>query len=282
MGQLDGKVAVVTGGASGIGAATVRLFVAEGADVVIADLLDADANQLVGQLGRKAQYVRTDVSVEADVERAIATAVRTFGGLDCLFNNAGFGGVDGRIGETASDALLHTTNVLFHGVVYGMKYAAAAMRERGQGSIISTASVAGLQAGRGPHVYSALKAAVIQLTRSVATELGESKIRVNCICPGGIVTPIFGRSIGLSEVEVRERTPILNQFFGSMQPIPQPGQPEDIARAALWLASDASAFVNGHALVVDGGLTCGLPYSQSEAVFDQFRELMGAPKRSGT
>jgi NAD(P)-dependent dehydrogenase (short-subunit alcohol dehydrogenase family) len=277
MGQLDGKAAVVTGGASGIGAATARLFVAEGARVVIADVLDDAGERLAAELRDSCVYVRTDVSDEAQVSRAIATAAQRFGGLDCVFNNAGFGGVEGRIEDTDAAALRRTIDVLFSGVVYGMKHAAPVMKARGGGSIVNTASVAGLQAGNGPHVYSALKAAVIQLTRSVATELGESGVRVNCVCPGAIVTPIFARHLGLSQTEVEERTPILNQVFSALQPIARPGQPEDIARAVLWLSSDASSFVNGHALVVDGGLTLGTNWSQAEASHAQMRDLLGAP-----
>jgi NAD(P)-dependent dehydrogenase (short-subunit alcohol dehydrogenase family) len=277
MGQLDGKVAVITGGASGIGASTARLFVTEGARVVIADVLDAAGARLAEELRDASVYVHTDVSEEEQVQRAIATATQRFGGLDCVFNNAGFGGVGGRIEETDAAELRHTTDVLFNGVVYGMKHAAPVMKARGRGSIINTASVAGLQAGNGPHVYSALKAAVIQLTRCVATELGESGVRVNCVCPGAIVTPIFGRHIGLSPTQVEERTPILNQVFSTLQPIQRPGQPEDIAHAVLWLASDSSSFVNGHALVVDGGLTLGSIWSQAEATQSQLRDLLGAP-----
>ncbi len=279
MGQLDGKVALITGGASGIGAATVKLFVAEGARVAIADLLDEEGAGLAKSLGDSARYIRTDVGREEQVRGAIEETVAKLGRLDCLFNNAGFGGVDGPIGETDSAGIASTTAVLFQGVVYGMKHAAPVMKAQGAGSIISTGSVAGLRAGFGPHVYSALKAAVIHLTHSVAMELGESGVRVNCICPGGIVTPIFGRQYGLSRVEIEERTSILNQVFGQMQPIRRPGQPDDIARTALWLASDASSFVNGHALVVDGGLTGGVPWSQAQELGVQMRALLGIPEK---
>jgi NAD(P)-dependent dehydrogenase (short-subunit alcohol dehydrogenase family) len=279
MGQLDGKVAVVTGGASGIGAGTCRLFVEHGARVVVCDLLDAEGEQLVAQLGRAALYVHTDVTREADVAAALTTARDRFGRLDCLFNNAGAVGVDGPIADTESEGLQRTVALLFNAVVLGIKHAAPVMRLQGSGSIINTASVAGLQAGFGPHVYSAMKAAVIQLTKSVATELGEQGIRVNCICPGGIVTPIFGRALAVDDSLVQERTALLNEPFAMMQPIRRPGQPRDIAHAALWLASDASSFVNGHALVVDGGLTAGRGWSQTTAAFDGLRELLGAPPR---
>jgi len=278
MGQLNGKVALVTGGASGIGAATVRLFVAEGAKVAIADLLDDEAQKVVKSLGASAIYLKTDVGDEAQVRATIEHTAEHFGRLDCIFNNAGLGGVDGPIGDTDDAGLLKTTAVLFNGVVYGMKHAAALMKKQGSGSIISTGSVAGLRAGFGPHVYSALKAAVIHLTRSVAMELGESGVRVNCICPGGIVTPIFGRQYNLTQVEIEERTSLLNQIFTTVQPIRRPGQPEDIARAALWLASDASSFVNGHALVVDGGLIGGVGWSQAQELGVQMRALMGIPE----
>jgi NAD(P)-dependent dehydrogenase (short-subunit alcohol dehydrogenase family) len=133
------------------------------------------------------------------------------------------------------------------------------MKRQGGGSIISTASVAGLRTGFGPHVYSAAKAAVIHLTRTVATELGEHGIRVNCICPGAIATPIFGKGLGMSVEQADEIVPLLKGVLQNIQPIKRSGLPEDIAQAALWLASDESSFVNGHALVVDGGLVGGIP-----------------------
>ncbi len=280
MGQLDGKVAVITGGASGIGAGTCRLFVENGARVVVADVLDADGEKLAAQLGEAAVYAHTDVTREGDVAAVTAMAKERFGRLDCLFNNAGAGGIDAPIAETDVEGLERTIALLFSAVVLGIKHAAPIMRAQRSGSIINTASAAGLQAGLGPHVYSAMKAAVIQLTRTVATELGEQGIRVNCICPGGIVTPIFGRAMGVGEDLVQERTAALNEPFAMMQPLRRPGQPRDIAQAALWLASDASSFVNAHALVVDGGLTAGRGWSETMTMFDQMRERLGAPPRN--
>ncbi len=282
MGQLDGKVAVITGAASGIGAGTCRLFVEEGARVVACDILDADGEKLAADLGDAAVFVHVDVTREDDVAAAVAAATERFGRLDCLFNNAGAGGVDAPIAETDLGGLEKTVALLFTGVLLGIKHAAPVMRKQGAGSIINTASVAGLQAGFGPHVYSAMKAAVAQLTKSVATELGEDGIRVNCICPGGIVTPIFGRALGVGDASVVERTAVLNEVFSRMQPIPRSGQPKDIAEAAVWLASDRSSFVNGHALVVDGGLTAGRGWSQANAMFDNLRDLLGAPPRART
>jgi NAD(P)-dependent dehydrogenase (short-subunit alcohol dehydrogenase family) len=160
-----------------------------------------------------------------------------------------------------------------------MKHAAPVMRRQGSGSIISTASVAGLRGGWGPHVYSAAKAAVVSLTRTVALELAESNIRVNCICPGAIATPIFGTSLGLDADAVEHSVSIMKGALAGVHPIGRSGLPDDIARAALWLASDESTFVTGHALVVDGGLTAGRPWSMQRAGAERIRELLGVPPR---
>jgi len=275
MGKLDGKVAVITGGASGIGDATVRLFVQEGCRVVIADVQDDRGARLAGELGTSASYRHADVSQEAHVSGAIAHAVSRFGRLDCLFNNAGAGGVAGPIEEIPADGFDHTMGVLLRGVFLGMKHAAPIMKRQRGGSIISTASVAGLQAGYGPHVYSAAKAAVVHLTRSVAMELGESGVRVNCICPGGIATPIFGSALGLAGPEADRVAELMKTLLATRQPIQRAGLPEDIARAALWLASEDSSFVNGHALIVDGGLTGGRMWSVVQEQRQQLRSALG-------
>jgi NAD(P)-dependent dehydrogenase (short-subunit alcohol dehydrogenase family) len=275
MGKLDGKVAVITGGASGIGDATVRLFVEEGCRVVIADVQDDRGARLAEELGKSASYLHADVSQEAHVSGAIAHAVSRFGRLDCLFNNAGAGGVSGPIEEIPADGFDHTMGVLLRGVFLGMKHAAPIMKRQGGGSIISTASVAGLQAGYGPHVYSAAKAAVVHLTRSVAMELGESGVRVNCICPGGIATPIFGSALGLAGPAADRVAELMKTLLATRQPIQRAGLPEDIARAALWLASEESSFVNGHALIVDGGLTGGRMWSVVQEQRRQLRTALG-------
>lgn len=275
MGKLDGKVAVITGGASGIGHAAVRLFVEEGCRVVIADVQDDKGARLAQDLGQAVSYVHADVSQEAHVSGAIAHGVSRFGRLDCLFNNAGAGGVSGPIEEIPTDGFDHTIGVLLRGVFLGMKHAAPIMKRQGGGSIISTASVAGLQAGYGPHVYSAAKAAVVHLTRSVAMELGESGVRVNCICPGGIATPIFGSALGLAGPEADRVAELMKTLLATRQPIQRAGLPEDIARAALWLASEESSFVNGHALIVDGGLTGGRMWSVVQEQRQQLRAALG-------
>ena len=275
MSRLANKVALVTGGGSGIGEATVRLFVAEGASVVIADVQDERGRRVADELGARAAYVHTDVSREPDVRDAVEATVERFGKLDCIFNNAGYGGVGGRIAEIPVEGFDETLGVLLRGVFLGMKHAAPVMKRQGGGSIISTASVAGLRTGLGPHVYSAAKAAVIHLTRSVAMELGEHNVRVNCICPGGIATPIFGKGLGLSPERAEEIVPLMKGVLENLQPIKRSGLPDDIAQAALWLASDDSTFVNGHALVVDGGLIGGRSWSESQLRRSALRQALG-------
>ncbi len=257
MARLDGKVAVITGGASGIGEGTVRLFAEEGARVVIADIQEGRGQALAEELGATTAYLQTDVSQEAGIAAAVQYAVSKWGRLDCMFNNAGFGGVSGPIELTDMDGYDRTMAVLLRAVVAGMKHAAAVMKPQGSGSIISTASVAGIQAGFGPHVYSAAKAAVIHLTRSVAVELGEFNVRANAICPGFTTTHIFTMPFGLTGEAAEAMLPRIAETFSDLAPIKRSGTPEDIAQAAAWLASDQSAWVTGQSIVVDGGLTAG-------------------------
>lgn len=178
MGRLDNKIAIVTGGSSGIGEATVRKFVAEGAKVIIADIQAEKAEALARELGSVSAAIAVDVCVEADIRNMIEAAQQNFGGLDILFNNAGFGGVSGDIADTdMGEPYDRTVDAMLKGVIMGMKHAAPIMKAQKSGAIISTASVAGLQAGYGPHVYSAVKAAVVNLTRSVSQELGQHNVR---------------------------------------------------------------------------------------------------------
>lgn len=269
MGRLDDKVAIVTGGASGMGEGTVRRFCAEGARVVIADVQDAKGHTLADTLGGAAVYQHTDVAEESAVKAAVQRALDEFGRLDCMFNNAGFGGAVGPIESTPIEEYDRTMAVLLRGVFLGMKHAAPIMKAQRSGSIISTASVAGLGGGRGPHIYSAAKAAVINLTRSVALELGEDNVRVNAICPGGIATPLIAKGIGGTDEALELAKGALAQF----QSIKRAGMPEDIANAALWLASDESTFVTGQAIVVDGGLTAGPMWRNAPPIFREYREM---------
>jgi NAD(P)-dependent dehydrogenase (short-subunit alcohol dehydrogenase family) len=215
-------------------------------------------------------YQRADVSDEAQMQAAVQRAVDEFGRLDVMFNNAGFGGAIGPIESTPIDEFDRTMNVLFRGVFLGMKHAAPIMKRQGGGSIISTASVAGLRGGLGPHIYSAAKAAVIQLTRCVALELAPHNIRVNCICPGGIATPLIARSIGMPEEEALN---VARQALKNFQPLKRSGVPEDIAAAALWLSSDDSSFVTGQAITVDGGLLAGQMWEQQPEFMREHRPM---------
>ncbi|MFW9943151.1 MAG: SDR family oxidoreductase, partial [Candidatus Thorarchaeota archaeon] len=235
----------------------MKLFVEEGAKVVFLDILAQNGEKLSDELGENAIFFHGDVRKESDIKGAIELAIEKFGRLDCIFNNAGISGANGYIEEIPVKAFDETIDVLFRSVFIGIKYATPIMKNQGSGSIISTASVAGIGTGLGPHVYSAAKAAIIHFTHSVAMELGESNIRVNCICPGGIATAIFGRGLGLDQGASERLAEMLKIPFKDMQPLPRAGLPEDIAKAALWLASDDSTFINGHALVVDGGVSLG-------------------------
>ena len=254
-GRIDGRVAVITGGASGMGKATVLRFCAEGAKVVVGDYNEASGKQLLTDVDEagfdgSVQFVRTDVAQEADVEAMIATATDAFGGLDIVFNNAGVGGAFGPITEIDVEDWDYTFGVMCRGVFLGIKHAARVMKAQGRGgSIINTASVAGLSGGAGPQAYSAAKAAVINLTRSAAMELAVQRIRVNAICPGGINTPLI--NFGNEEN--------MGARLAELQPWPDYGRGEHIAGAALFLASDDAEFVTGEALVVDGGLTAAGP-----------------------
>jgi NAD(P)-dependent dehydrogenase (short-subunit alcohol dehydrogenase family) len=260
MGKLDGKTAIITGGASGIGEGTVRLFVEQGANVVIADVQDERGAALAQEL--EAVYHRTDVSSEADVKAVVDAAVSKFGRLDVMFNNAGVPGTMSSIFDLDVSEFDSLTAVLLRGVFLGTKYAARAMKPHQHGSIINIASVAGLEAGHAGHVYTACKHGVIGLTRSTAMELGELGIRVNAICPGGIATPIFGKGMGLDSAAADMTVDFMRRVLKNVQPIRRAGMPLDIAQAALWLASDEASFVNAATLVVDGGLTGGVMWSQ--------------------
>lgn len=262
MAILDGKVAVITGAADGIGEASARLFIEEGARVVLADIDDEKGRAVAGELGKSAIYTHTDVTREADIKAAIDLAVREFGRLDCLYNNAGGAGVFAPIQDVPVEAFDKTVALLLRAAFIGIKYAAPAMKSQGSGSIISTASTSGFRTGDSDHAYAAAKAGIIQLTRMAAMELGESNIRVNCISPGYVVTGAFQKAAGLTREAYGKRRDAVKAHFATLQSIRRAGMPEDIAKAALWLASEDSSFVNGANLVVDGGLSNGRTWTQ--------------------
>jgi NAD(P)-dependent dehydrogenase (short-subunit alcohol dehydrogenase family) len=273
MGKLDGKVAIITGATSGIGLRTAEIFVAEGARIVVAGRRTAEGEALAKRLGTACLFRRTDVTQEGEIKALIDHAVASFGRLDCLFNNAGGPAPTGGIEDIPAAGFDAAIALLLRSVVLGMKHAAPVMRRQGGGSIINNGSIAGTRAGYSSSlIYGAAKAAVIHLTRCVAMELGESNIRVNSISPGAILTGIFGKALGLS-VEAAERAaPAAEARFAKTQPIPRAGMPEDIARAAVFLASDDSTFVNGHDLVVDGGVIGGRNWTQQQDGLKALRE----------
>ena len=249
MGRMDGKVAVVTGGASGIGAGTVQRFVEEGARCVVADIQEEAGKKFAATFGDKALFVKCDVAKEDDVESLVAATTKHFGRIDCMFNNAGILGAVGPVAEIPGAEWQRSIDVLLSSVFYGIKHAARAMIAQGSGgTIINTTSTAGLRAGLGPHVYTAAKHGVIGLTQSTATELGRHGIRVNAIAPGGTVSGLTAWLVTGSSDNLADA----NTKIGVSNPLGRAGQPADIANAALYLASDESSYVNGLVLVVDG------------------------------
>ena len=277
MGRLQGKVAVITGATSGIGLRTAEMFVAEGAKTVIAGRRTVEGEALAKKLGPSCIFKQTDVTEEAQMQALIGLAVDRFGQIDCLFNNAGgpaqTGGIEGLEVKRFDTAMA----TLVRSVMLGMKHAAPHMKRQGSGSIINNGSIAGRLAGFSSSVvYGAAKAAVIHLTKCVAMELGESNIRVNSISPGAIATGIFGKALGLS-TEAAEQTPaVMREVYKSAQPIPRAGLPDDIAHAAVFLASDESSFINGHDLVIDGAMTSGRNWSQQQQGLAALRQAFDA------
>jgi NAD(P)-dependent dehydrogenase (short-subunit alcohol dehydrogenase family) len=248
--------------------------VEEGATVVLAGRRADLGQAIAARLGQNASFVQADVGQEADIKALIEGTAQRFGRIDVLFNNAGHGLPPFRIAET--DIATWDTMMAVHvrGVVIAMKYVAPIMQRQKSGSIITTASVAGYRAGGSSHAYSTAKAAVLHLTRSVAAELGEDGIRVNSISPGAIVTGIFGKGIGLDPNVADRELATLEARFAKAQPIPRAGVPDDIARAAVFLASDGASFVNGADIVVDGGAISGRPFSQGVGARKEMTEAI--------
>ena len=257
MDQLAGRIAVITGACSGIGLGTVELFASHGAKVLACDINDQAGRELEARFAGQVVYQHCDVMVEAQIEAAMAAAVTSFGGLDILFNNAGAGGSPQTIQDMTGEAWDLSFNLLLRSVALGIRYAIPHMKARGGGSIINTASIAGMQAGAGPVAYSVAKAGVIHLTRVAAAQVARDNIRINAICPGLILTNIFTAAPDMPE---GMRTMIkqgMAQTAADAQPLPKPGLPGDIASVCLFFASDQSAFVTGTHLLVDGGMYVG-------------------------
>jgi NAD(P)-dependent dehydrogenase (short-subunit alcohol dehydrogenase family) len=252
--RLSGKVAAITGAASGFGTAAARRFVAEGCRVVLGDIQEGPGRSLAESLGDAARFIVCDVTREDDVAALVDLAVEEFGQLDIMFNNAGIVGAVGPIDTTATPEWKFTVDVLLHGVFYGMKHAARVMKPQGHGSIISMSSTAGLMGGLGPHAYAACKHAVIGMTKNVGAELCRFGIRVNAIAPAGMATPMVA-NVMTGNPDALEET---RETLARSSPLKgRAGLPEDVANAALWLASDESGYTTGHVLTTDAGTTTG-------------------------
>ena len=256
--RLAGKVALITGGTSGIGAATAQLFAAEGATVVISGRSVEKGSALADELGAAVSFCESDVTQEADIAKAVDFTTAQHGKLDILFNNAG-GPVGAPLDQLSQEHIDYGVHLLLSSVILGTRYAIAPMKAAGGGCIINNSSVAALRYSQGDPLYSALKAAVTHFTRMSGIELGPDNIRVNSISPGAIATPIFwggsGRANTLSDEDNARKMEKLQQNLARSVPLGKTGLAEDIAEAALYLASEAGRFVNCHDLVVDAGRT---------------------------
>ena len=270
--RFAGKRAVVTGGASGIGRATALRLVDEGAEVWIGDIDEAGGREVAETSNGRIHFLRTDVTLTADIE-ALMAAADAAGGLDVVFNNAGAGGSRARIDEISAEDWDRTQALLLRSVAMGIRYAAPLMTARGGGAIVNTASIASLQTGAAPTAYSVAKAGVLHLTKLAAAELSRHNIRVNAVCPGFITTNIFTASLGLNDTKRAQANSMIAGVAAHAQPIQRAGRPEDIAAAVAYLASDDASFVTGTEIIVDGGITLGPRHSWDEAAPSMFSAL---------
>jgi NAD(P)-dependent dehydrogenase (short-subunit alcohol dehydrogenase family) len=277
MGLLDGKIAIITGGTSGIGAATAELFVAEGAKVVFTGRRKAEGEAVAKRIGSRATFIQADATSEADWERVMRATLDQHGRLDALFNNAGGPAPTGSIESVPVAGFDAAMALLVRSVMLGMKHASPVMKRQKSGSIINNGSVAGLQTGFSTSmIYGAAKAAVVHLTRCVAMELGEHGVRVNSVSPGAIATGILAKALGVRDMTKADAmADKMKAGFAKAQPIPRAGVPDDIAQCVCWLASDRSTFVNGEDIVVDGGQIGGRFFSPHQAMIRETKSMLG-------
>jgi NAD(P)-dependent dehydrogenase (short-subunit alcohol dehydrogenase family) len=274
--ELSGKVALITGGADGIGRATAELFVAEGARVVIADVNVEAGEALAAQLGGNAVFQRTDVSSADEIQAAIDLAVAKFGGLHIMFNNAGIScqAFPEFIDDTLSD-FQRVMGVNLYGPMAGTQRAARHMKDHGGGVILNNASIAGTLAGQAMMTYRASKAGLIQFSKSVAIDLAKYNVRVNCIVPGHIRTGLSSFQQGATSDVMAELDAAVDAVYLSNQPIKRRGVPDDVAQAALFLASDRARQITGIVMPVEGGVTAGDPVNHLKDIMDARTRILG-------
>jgi len=274
--RLEGRVAVITGGASGIGAATAVKLVAHGAKVVLGDIQEDRLDGFVAELDGQAMGHRCDVTREEDVQGLVEAAVDSYGRIDLMFNNAGIVGAIGPMESTPTEEWKFTIDILLHGVFYGMKHASRYMKQAGRGSIVSMSSTAGVMGGLGPHAYAAAKHAVVGMTKNLAAEVCSNGVRVNCLAPGLIATPLAAAATTGDPDAVDAAIPA----FAEQSPIPgRAGMPEDVANAVLWLASDESGYITGQTIAIDAGLTTGC--SPGDPHFAEYQPILREAGKSG-
>jgi NAD(P)-dependent dehydrogenase (short-subunit alcohol dehydrogenase family) len=257
--RLKDKVAIITGATSGIGYRTAEIFADEGARLLLAARREDKGQALADKLGGDVHFVKTDVTKEEDIKAMINAAVDRWGRVDCLFNNASSGSPGDPVDQLSFEQFQTAMDLQAGSVFLGIKYAVAVMKQNGGGSIINNASIAGIGVGYGSMLYSAGKAAVIHMTRCLAIELGEFRIRLNCISPGGVMTPIFlgAKQKELSEEETQAMVDRLAKVYDEQIPLRRAGKPDDIAWAAVYLAADESQHVSGENMIVDAGTSLG-------------------------
>jgi NAD(P)-dependent dehydrogenase (short-subunit alcohol dehydrogenase family) len=275
--RFDGRTAVVTGAASGIGKTTALLLASEGAWVIAADVDTVGGEALSRQLEDRIVFKRTDVCIDGEIRALMAFAAQRNGGIDILFNNAGAGGAREPIDEIDAGGWDRTMNLLLRSVALGIRHVVPHMVARGGGSIINTASVAALSAGMAPTAYSVAKAGVLHLSKLAAADLAKYRIRVNAICPGFIKTNIFTTSMEVPDVLKDRANELIAQYAEQAQPVARGGRPEDIAGTVAFLACDDAAFITGTHIVVDGGLLIGPRHSWDPAaprMRDAVRQLV--------
>ncbi|PQM28730.1 2,5-dichloro-2,5-cyclohexadiene-1,4-diol dehydrogenase [Sphingopyxis lindanitolerans] len=279
--RFAGKVAVVTGAASGIGKAAVLKLAGEGAHVFAADIDEAGGQALAAASNGKISFIRCDVTVPSDIEALMNAAAEKAGGIDIVFNNAAAGGDRAPIDEITPEGWDRSMDLILKSVAMGIRYASPHMKGRNGASIVNTASVAALGAGYSPTAYAVAKAGVLHLTKVAATDLAQYGIRVNAICPGFINTNIFTSSLDVPDDSKDAAKAIIADMSAHAQPVARGGQPEDIANAVAYLASEDSSFMTGTHMLVDGGLTIGQRHAwdpEAPGMFDALTAMEDAAK----